>query len=445
MSMTRKLCAIAAAILISAPCWCQVEPSAEGDITPPDENTRMIMPPVVSGDTLPINGELGQRSNYLSGGVTLDTAYIGNVQPGETAASVNDQSYSIWPIVTLDQRTPRALRLLNYSSGFTFYQHTNVLDSVNQSMDANFEFGVTPRLTVGLKDSFRQNSNVFNQPILGSGAVTAQTGPVNSGLVIPFDEELKNEVSGLAGYQFAKYAMVGGRVSIQSLKFPNVRQGSGLYDSRGESGLGYYSRRVSRDQYFGGFYEQANVVTSQQKTTTQTQTFSIFYTLYSGRDLTLSLAAGPQYLKFTMPKTPSYSQWTPSVRASIGWQAVRARVTADYSRDVTAGQGLLGAFASDSADIATRVQLTRSWVFNAIGVYENSKNSVPNSLQGFPGGHSLSGTASVGYNVGEHLVAGAGYTHLHQSYSGISEISKAPDSDRVFLTVSYYFRRPLGR
>jgi hypothetical protein len=445
MVILRKVCSILA-VAIALPCWCQVEPSAVGGLAEPDENAHMITPPVVSGANLPVDTELGQRSNYLSGGVTLDSAYINNLQPGETSASINDESYSIWPVVILDQRTPRALRLINYSSGFTFYQRTHALDTVNQSMDADFQYRATPRLTVSLKDSFRQNSNVFNQPIFGSGAATSQTpGPLDSGLVIPFDEELKNEVSGLFGYQFAEFAMVGGRVALQSLKFPNVREGSGLYNSRAESALGYYSRRISRSQYLGGFYEQARMVTSQRKTTTQTETFSVFYTLYSRQNLTFSIAAGPQYLEFDMPGFHSYNQWTPSVRASIGWQTTRMRLTTDYSRDITAGQGILGAFASDTADAAARVQLTRSWVVNAIGGYENNKNDIPNSLQGFPGGHSLSGTASAGYNMGEHLVAGAGYTHLHQSYAGVAEISNAPDSDRVFLSVSYYFRRPLGR
>lgn len=445
MYMTRRICAVIT-VLIAVPCWCQVEPSAEGTgYAASDDSSRMIMPPVVSGDNLPLNAERGQKVNYLSGGVALNTAYISNVQPGETAATVNDESYSIWPTVILDQRSPRALRLLNYNSGFTFYQHTNALDSINQSIDADFEFGVTPRLAVGLKDSFRQNSNVFNQPILNPEAVQSKTGPDLSGLVIPFDDELKNETSALFGYQFAKFAMVGGRTSVQLLKFPKARQGSGLYNSRAESVLGYYSRRISLDQYVGGFYERANVETSQQKTATDTQTVSVFYTFYSSRGFTFSLAAGPQYLEFTVPKSPSYSQWTPSVRASAGWQGVRARLTADYSRDVTAGQGLLGAFASDSADLGARVQLTRSWVLNTIGVYENSKDSVPNSFQGVPGGHSLSGTASAGYSLGEHLVAGAGYTHLHQSYGGIAELSRAPDSERVFLSMSYFFRRPLGR
>lgn len=445
MLTIQKLCAILL-VLITVPAWCQVEPSATGSYAAPDEDAHMIMPPVVSGANLPLDAELGQRSNYLSAGVTLDSGYISNLQPGESVVAISDESYSIWPMVSVDQRTPRSLRSLVYTSGFTFYQRTNVLDTVNQSMDADFEFGLTPRLTVSLRDSFRQNSNVFNQPIVGSGVLSpAAVAPIDSGVVIPFDEELKNEVSALFGYQFAKFAMVGGRVAVQSLKFPDLRQGSGLYNSKADSALAYYSRRISRDQYLGGFYEQANMVTSQQKTTTQTRTLSLFYTLAAGRNFTLSLATGPQYLDFTVPGSPSYSEWTPSVGGSIGWQASRARITADYSRDITAGQGILGAFASDIAEASARYQLTRSWILNGIGGYENSKNTVPIALQGYPGGRSVSGTVSVGYSVREYLTAGAGYTHLRQRYTGVAAISQAPDSDRVFLSVSYYFRRPLGR
>jgi hypothetical protein len=437
--MLIRACAILA-ILAAVPCWSQVEASAEGGFEP-DEDTRMLTPPAVSGATLPLDLEPGQRSNYLSGGVTFNAAYIGNVQPGETAASINDKSYSIWPVLTLDQRNPRALRSVTYSSGFTFYQRTSTLDSVNQNMDARVEYGISPRLNVSLRDTFRQNSNIYNQPLLASGAADTP----DSALVIPFAEELKNEVSGIFTYQYSRYAMLGGKAAYELLNFPNLAAGSGLSNSRAESGLGFLSRRASQTQYLGGFFEYARITTSQLQATTQTQTLSLFYTLYLGRALTLSVAAGVQHLDFTAPSTSPYKKWTPSVRTNFGWQGGRARLTADYSRDITAGQGLMGAYASDSAGASARWQLTRSWILRSIAVYHNSKNSVPTFAQGYPGGHSVSGTATAEYTLSSHFVAGLGYTRLHQNFTGIAAISRAPNSDRIYLSLSYNFQRPLGR
>jgi hypothetical protein len=442
--MFRRVCAVLA-VIVAMPVWSQVEPSAAGGYTALDQDARMITPPLVSGATLPLDLELGQRSNYLSGGVTLNSAYIGNVQPGETSAAINDESYSIWPLVTLDQKGPRSSRTLTYSSGFTFYQRTHALDSINQSMDASADYQLGSRVAASLTDSLRQNSNVFNQPLITGGLTSQPAGVENSGPVIPFEEELKNDTSAIASYQFAKFAMIGAKVGLETLNFPNLSQGSGLYNSKAESVLGFYNRRISRAQYLGGTYQGANVVTSGKETTTQTQTVSFFYTFYSNRALTMSVAAGPQYLSFKEPGASSYQEWTPSVKGSFGWQNRRIRLGFDYAKDVTAGQGILGAYGSNSADASLRFQLTRNWIVNSTADYENDKNSVPTALQGFPGGHSVSGTASADYSVGEHMVAGLGYTLLHQNYSGIAEISGTPDSDRVFVSFSYYFRRPLGR
>lgn len=443
--MFRIACALLV-VMTAMPMLSQVEPSTAVDLTAPDQETRMITPPAVSGALLPLDDELDQRSNYLSGGVTFNWAYISNVQPGATSASINDESYSIWPILTLDQRTPHSTRMLSYSSGFTFYKQTSALDSINQNMDARFDYGFSPRLIVSIRDSLRQNSNVFNQPLVTSGGTSSPPVGVQSpGVVMPFENEVKNDLSAIFSYQFDEFSMFGGKVGYETLNFPNLTKGSGLFNSKANSELGFYSWRVSRAQYFGAMYQGAQVVTSGQETTTQTQTLSFFYTLYSGKGFTLTLSTGPQYMSFTEPGSPSYHEWTPSVRASIGWQTPRIRLTSDYSRDITAGQGILGAYASNSADASLRFQLTRNWVVNSVVVYENDKNSVPALQQGYPGGNSLSWTASAGYNIREYLVAGFGYTRLHQNYSGVTAIALTPDSDRAYFSLSYFFHRPLGR
>jgi hypothetical protein len=436
------------AVAITVPLLPQVEPSADDGITKTDQETRMITPPMLNGASLPLDEEVGQRSNYLSGGLTFNSAYISNVRPGVASSSIDDTTYSIWPSLAIDQKTPRMTQKLSYNSGFTFYRKTNALDSINQSMEARFDYGFSNRLAVSFQERFRQNSNVFNQPLAPSGGETFQAEVAQtSGIVVPFEEELKNNLSAIISYRIAKFSMVGVKGGFESLSFPSVSEGSGLYASRAVSVLEFYSRRVSRLQYIGASYQSASIVTSQQQTTTRMQTLSFFYTLYSDRNFTVSVAAGPQHMNFTAGNAPSYQRWVPSVRAGLGWQTARLRFTSDYSTETTAGQGLLDAYISNSEDATLRYQLKRNWVLNSVAVYANSENSVPSlsSLQVSPGGHTLSVTASIGYNIGQNLVAEFGYTRLRQDFSGVAAISSAPDSDRVFISLSSYFHRPLGR
>ena len=75
-----------------------------------------------------------------------------------------------------------------------------------------------------------------------------------------------------------------------------------------------------------------------------------------------------------------------------------------------------------------------------------AQNDVLSSaLFGGNGGHTISGTASLQKQVGEHINLQLGYTRLHQSYSNVPVLSLNPDTNREFVSVSYQFSRPLGR
>jgi len=52
---------------------------------------------------------------------------------------------------------------------------------------------------------------------------------------------------------------------------------------------------------------------------------------------------------------------------------------------------------------------------------------------------------SMGRSFLDHLSTSFGYQRLQEHYTGIAVISENPDSDRVYVTVSYEFKKSLGR
>ena len=60
-------------------------------------------------------------------------------------------------------------------------------------------------------------------------------------------------------------------------------------------------------------------------------------------------------------------------------------------------------------------------------------------------GHTVSGTASVQQQFGQHLNLQLGYTRLHQNYSTVAVLASIPNTNREFVSISYQFSRPLGR
>lgn len=248
--------------------------------------------------------------------------------------------------------------------------------------------------------------------------------------------------------------MIGTNGIVTESNYPNPAEASGLYDSNSLGGSVFYSQRLSSTQYIGVTYQylrsqgnpvnaQANPVNAQ--TEVQTHTLSPFYTIYFNPTLSLSLSGGPQYFDAAQSLSSPFRSWRPSAMASIGWQRSHTNFVASYSRTVTGGVGLPGAFDSSSTNASVRWQVTRTWTVGSAAGYSINKNVTPLFSSSSPGGHTVSGSVSVQHSMSDHLKAELGYARLHQSYDGIAVISDAPDSNREFISVSYQFTRPLGR
>jgi hypothetical protein len=442
----RHLLIIALVLFGAKSAWSQVEPSATGEVTNRDEDLHMTIPPQVLGLSYAAAADRETKSNYLSGILAFNAAYNSNVLPGQASIPVADMSYSLWPTLRWEQTTSRQSRSFIYSSGYTFYQRTSVLDAVNQNASAQFGYRISPYTTISIDDSFHQNSNVYNQPYtIFSGTLSGVSNVPTAFVIAPYAEELTNTVNADFSYQFSRDAMVGGGGTFALLNFPNPSQVQGLYNSTTRSGVGFYDRRLGQSQYIGAIYQYSWIGTQSVSSTTQIQTISLFYSLSLHDELSLSLSSGPQYYRLTQPQVPATSKWTPYGLASIGWKRGHANLEADYARSVSAGQGLLGAYDSQSAGASARWQMTQTWTLASAASYGDLSNTSSSQSFSNPGGHAVSGTASVQHLIGEHISAELGYTRLHQSYASVASIVDSPDDNRAFLSISYQFTRPVGR
>lgn len=248
--------------------------------------------------------------------------------------------------------------------------------------------------------------------------------------------------------------MIGASGTVTESNYPNPAEASGLYNSKSLSGSVFYSQRLTSKQYMGVTYRysrsQSNPPNTQaspviEQSQVQTHAFLAFYTFFLNPKLSLSLSCGPQYSDASQPPSPPFSSWTPSITASIGWQRSHTNFVASYSRTVTGGLSLPGAYDSNSANASVRWQTARTWSVGAAGSYFNNKNVTPSFLSSNPGGQTISGTVSVQHSISEHLNVDLGYARFHQNYSDIAVISTAPNSNREFISISYRLMRPLGR
>lgn len=432
------------------PAWSQVETTDTGNeaATNSDAGAQMLTPPPVSGESYPTAYAGAERSNYLRGGLTFNTTHTDNALFGLTSNPVSDISYSVWPTIALDKRTSRLHFEATYSPGFTIYQKTTSRNSANQSVNLDFEYRLSPHVTLSLRDTFSKTSDVFSQPdLLTATPVPGSAQAPAIAVIAPLADQLSNAGNGTLTYQFSRSSMVGIGGNVTNLHYPDPSQVPGLFDSNSTGGSAFYSYRLSKKQYMGAQYRYERILAypTGGQYETQTHTVYLFYTIYLKPTLSLSFSGGPQYADVPQPPLPNLRSWSPAASASFGWQAHHTNIAGSYSRLISGGGGLIGAFHSNTANASVSQQLARSWNVGATAVYSMYTNVTPFFILSGSGGHTVSGSASLRHTFGEHLNASLGYTRLHQGYGGIALISNAPDTNNEWVSISYIFARPIGR
>jgi hypothetical protein len=401
---------------------------------------------MVSGQALPTEVGTEANSNYLAGSLAVESAYNDNLFPYYATQAISGMSYSVRPTISFDQSRSRFRQTWNYSLGFTIYQPVAARNEVDESVSVKLEYRLSEHATLSGGDSFLKSSNVFNQgdSLLG-GSVSGSPSSSPADLLFPFINQLTDTANAQISYQYSANGMIGGGGTMGLFQYPNQTQSSGIYNSTSRGGTGFYNRRLTGAQSIGANYQYVEIVGSPTVGQVEMQLHTLlgFYSLTLEHRLTISASAGPQHFEYAQASMPNSGSWRPSVMASIGWQGYRGSLTANYAQTTTTGGGLLGGYASKSASASAHWRMARAWTASATANYAIYKTVTTTSTQ--QGAHSVSGTASIEYTIGEHLVASLGYQRLHTSYGGIASISRNPDSDRAFVSVSYQFKRPLGR
>jgi hypothetical protein len=468
--MIIKLFAFGLSTLTAVLVWSQTDNATRREPVPPlvgvDRSTtasvdtietshpgdRMLTPPPASGQSYPTEPLSEERSNYLRYGLSFTSAYTDNVLGKSSGAPTSDISYSMAPNVELDVISSRLHWMASYTPGFTFYQRTSARNEADHRAAIDFQYRLSPHVTVRARDGFWKSSNVFNQAVVAStGEVSGGSQVANSSVIAPIADQLSN--SGYVGltYQFALNGMIGANGTFTNLHYPSPEQVPGLFESSSQSGSAFYSLRLAEVHYLGVIYQYQRLIAhpSNSLSETQTQAGMLFYTFLPSTHFSLSLFGGPQYA-YTVP--PSLSSQgplsevhtlTPAAGASMNWQGRLTAFALSYAHMVAPGSGLAGAVHLDSATVSVTRRLTGMLSGSVAGGY--SQNEYVGSQLLGNSGHSIYGAVSLQRQLGQRISIQLGYTRLHQSYAGVEVLSATPDINRGSVAISYQFSRPLGR
>jgi len=432
-------------LLACRAAWCQVDTTANRPDSGSGDDAPMQAPPPVSGQPYPTEFAGDTEQNYWTGGFTVSSVYASNVTGGTKATG--DMSYSFWPTIGLNKVTAQSQLLLSYSPGFTFYQRTSGYNQADQNVSVNLQYRISPHLTMSLQDSLSKTANIFNQPNPLSASPVSGSAPSSSAVIAPFADQIHNSAAAQLNYQVSATSMVGASGTFATLYYPSPGQVSGLYDSRSLGGSVFYSRRFGEKYNLGATYQYQQVLSSQSNlpgSQIQTQTVFAFLTIYLKPTLEVSISGGPQHYSAAQQLFPPSTSWNPMLMVSVGWQGERTTLAANYSRIISGGGGLNGAFQSNTFGASGNWRLSRNCSAGLAVNYANNKTLTPFFLFS-NGGRTIAGTASAQYALGEHTSLQFGYSWTNQRYKQIEAVASVPNVNRVFVSINYRFSRPLHR
>jgi hypothetical protein len=440
-----KIVCICLAFAAGMPLWSQVEPSASGGYDLDSEH--MMTPPPVSREGYPVSAGSGTKSNFVAGGVVFTAAAVDNLMLAGNIEKTPDETYTFLPTIQVDRRTPRDEEELGYSTGFTLYQTYSQFNGITQDLSASYRFHLTPYAVLIASDRFYQNYNTYNQgnPFTGGG-VSGAPGSSDIPLIEPYANQLSNSSNAAMEYQYAKNAMIGASGSYSFLQYSGNSYISELSNQNTSSGNAFFSRRFGRS-YAGVTYQFSKFITHPYGSYTLANTVFGFYTHYFTPTFSISMLGGPEHYTSWTEATPQSSAWTPAIQASVGWQVLRANFAANYAHIVSGAGGLIGTFHSDTGSLSGQILMSRVWSIGAsvdYSHYVNVNTAAPVEFSYYPGGNSITGGIELQRRIGESVSMEAGYSHLHQSYPGVTNNSQE-DSNRGYVSISYHFNRPLGQ
>lgn len=406
----------------------------------------MMTPPPVSGQSYRIETGLQERENYIRGGIGVGGGYVDNLYPGSTASAtgqVSEKLISLQPTIEFDTRSARLHTSAAYNPTFIFYQPTSGLNEADHSGIFNFAYQFSPRFNVDVSDTLLRTSSGFSQ--IGTGGISGS--PQAPALIVGYAEHLLNLANANLSYQFSPHGMIGVLGDVGTLSYANSPGAVGIYNSASRGGGAFYNHRVSASQYVGAIYkyEQTFAYPTQGQYETQTNSIGAFYTIYLTQTFSLSVEGAPQHYRETHAQTPTTQSWSPSFAASMGLQKRHTSFAAEFSRSVTGGGGLLGAFYTREAGAVGNWQFARLWNAALNVDYTINKAAAPLTGLTSSSGHTFGTSLSLSRMISAHTGATFRYDRLQNRYDGIPSIANNPNSDRILVSLFWDFERPLGR
>lgn len=395
-----------------------------------------------------------QRSNILSGGFQLGSAFNDNVlaTPGYHVSNV---SYLVIPRIEIRQTRERWGLDLAYSPALTVNQQLSEQNQTAHDLGLLLNYRLSPHVNLQLRDNFVRTNNLFSG-LLGDNISPGPIQQPNPSLFVPLTDSTTNSSGADLTYRFGANSLVSAAGNYYFVNYGKVTGGSGaqyLIDSRSASATSSIAHRFSNRHWLGMSYGFQQLMFDPGSRTT-VQRALLFYSYAMGSHMSLSFWAGPQYstthgnsvVVTGSGDVLSYagsSKWSPGGGAQLEWQGSHTAFRAGYLRQISDGGGLAEAVITQQVDVQLQRQLGTRWSATTEVGYATNHPLQRNPLSA--DFNSLRGNAGIEYKLTESVGLSLFYGRQQQRYEYPIFPTALSNQNRVWFTLAYYFTRPLGR
>jgi hypothetical protein len=338
---------------------------------------------------------------------------------------------------------------LGYAGGLTVNQRFTNQDQGSHNLNFDSQYRLSPHVNLRVAENFSMTTGFFDA---GNGAeIVAGSGGPNASLITPLASQRSSGTTVETNYHFALNDLIGASGSFYDSHFSNVAAGAQLANTQTASGSAFWLHQLFHGDWGGASYRFDRITFNPGGGESQIHSFFAVNTLNISTRFTLTGFIGPQYsdnqglAPVTAQPTQS-SEWSVAGGAEGGWKNQHTSLSAGYSRIISDGGGVLGAVRLQTVHGSFRRQLTPGWAAALTASYgTNHSLTVPFATSASSINLTSAGV-SLERNVGKSIGFRMGYSHDFQEQFGLPAPTATQNADRnrVFVTLSYQWAKPLG-
>jgi hypothetical protein len=373
--------------------------------------------------------------------------YTDNVELA-TSEGLSDLSYDIQPHLVLSHSAPRLSYNLGVLAGFLVNKDLPGRNQSTQSAALDVSYGLAQFVTLRVSDSFTNSTGLWN----GTNTVSPTDAGAGIGAVqqanpalLTYGRFRTNTALADLTAQLTRTSYAGARASQTYLWFPTAVTDpvvGTLFGGQSYSAELFYNHQFTARNWGGITGRVQRFDLSQSEGRTDTTSVLFFYAATLRPHMTLSLFGGPEFSITSPPAAESIPansfarrMWSPAAGAVFDWQGPRTAGSISYSRQINNSAGLSSAVTLSGVEAELTRRVGRLTVGPGFGFTEN----IP--IVANPTLRTYSGRGQLNYRIGNSTIGG-GYARDNRSAVG-SNLSAS--ANRVWISYSYDFLRPLGR